>query len=157
MKLKLSQNAYGILKHVLAYTGEKEMNQDGKEIMSPRRLSGEDGAQRRFYFKAIDPLLKSAIDEKSKFATQAIEKYKKENKKEKGETEEKYNERVAKTLNSDGNLLLKVNAPLMKPLEVELTDKTAETIKKYFKEYGDTNGWTAADDATIEEIENNLK
>ena len=50
----------------------------------------------------------------------------------------------------------KVSEVLKTKIEVEVTDKTVEVVKKYYKEFGDKNGWLSGDDGAIEEIEAEL-
>ena len=42
----LSYSAIKLAKHVCTYTGEKEINEKGQEVLSSRRLNGEESAQR---------------------------------------------------------------------------------------------------------------
>ena len=37
-------------------------------------------------------------------------------------------------------------------MEVDLTNKTFDVVKKYYNEFGDKNGWLVGDDEIVEEI-----
>jgi len=167
MKLNLSQSAYTLLKVCLSITGEKELNQKGEEVMSPRRLNGEESAQRRHYFKAID----SKLEENNKKALEAGDKhneklkklqedYKKKNPQNKKESTEDYDKRINSLLNNDKTLMASFAAAMAvqqqvnkEKFEIDITDKTVEVIKKYYKEYSDQVGWGSGDDEVVEEIE----
>jgi hypothetical protein len=171
MKLQLSLNACVLLKETLAFTGEKEINAEGKEVPSARRLSGEEAAQRRHFIKAFstdhENLLKE-FKEKNKTHIELVNKKKDELKKEtpktKGEKEEDYDKRLTSILNNDKELIdsfEKMTAYLrdesIKKREYELTDKTVEVVKKYYKDYSEKYGFETAQDEVVEEIDLILK
>jgi len=166
MKINVSLQAHSMLKFVLTTTGEKEVDQKGNEINSPLRLNGEESAQRRHYFKLLEPTLERVEKE----LLEASEAHMELVKKEKDKLEKTFNnnhstlgslseeEKDAK-LNKVPILIdsFKKLQALNKKLneektEVEVTEKTAEVIKKYFKEYGDKIGFASGDDSVIEEL-----
>lgn len=170
MKLNLSLKAHAMLKYVLSFTGEKEIDQKGQEVFSPRRLSGEESAQRRHYLKKINAVLdetQEKINEETKDMTEKInkglEKIKKDNPQHKGEEDSKYDMRIAGILNADVKLIdvNKARNDIIEKYndekhEIELTDKTKEVAKKYFDDYGEKIGWASGDDSIVEEIESAL-
>lgn len=154
--MELSQNGHRILKFILTNTGEKEIGQDGKEIDSPRRLNGEESAQRRFYLKAVDPIIAEKNEKMVKLIDDAKEKFKKESPKKDKEKEEEYTLRMNIAFQGDKELNKAYQAVRDEKIEVELEDKTITVIKKYFVEFGEKIGWQPGDDEFVEEIEKAL-
>ena len=151
MNVKLSQGAHYLLKHTITTTGEKEVAPNGQEVNSPLRLNGEETAQRRHYLKLIDPLLEAKKVAIQGLIDTAKEEWKKTN--EQGDKDAKaYEAEMNKAINTP-ELMEELNVISDEDIEVELTDKTVEVLKKYFVEFGDKNGWTAGDDKAVEEIE----
>jgi hypothetical protein len=88
--MKLSLGAIALLKHVVSYTGQTEVNAEGKEIQSLRRLNGEESAQRRHYFKIAEEVGAPVQTELSKLIEDhnaMVSKKQKEHIKAEGETE----------------------------------------------------------------------
>lgn len=155
MKITLTQNAYYLLKHVITTTGEKEVAPNGQEVNSPLRLNGEETAQRRHYLKKIDPLLEAKRTAIQGLIDKTKEEWKKKN--PQGDKDAKiYGAEADRAINIP-ELMEKLNAISDETIEIELTDKTIEVLKKYFKEFGDKNGWTTGDDKSVVEIEEVLK
>ena len=151
MNIKLSQGAHYLLKHTITTTGDTEVAPNGQEVNSPLRLNGDETAQRRHYLKLIDPLL-----EVKKTAVQGlIDKTKEEWKKanEQGDKDAKVYEAEMNVAVNTPELMKELNVISDEILEVELTDKTVEFLKKYFVEFGDKNGYTVGDDKSVEELE----
>ena len=151
MKMKLSCNGHLLLKHTLTFTGEKEIAQNGQDSNTPLRLNGEESAQRRFYFKAIADV---------KTHQEIFDEYKQTWIKEhpKGEKEEQqlYDAKVNTEVLESKELKKITDDAMSTQIEVELTEKTINVIKKYYKEFGNNAGWTVKDDEVIEEIDNVL-
>lgn len=170
--MQLNFNEISLLRYVLATTGEKEIgrNNEGKEVEmdAPRRLNGEDSAQRRHFFKNTqefideiqnnlrvsgDEYRKDLEDEETKLKASEVEKA--------GEKEEDYNDRIKKLATSNLSEKLveknkKFSETLIVKQEIEVTDKTKEVLKKYFKEFGDKIGFMSNDDEVVESINNLL-
>lgn len=172
MEIKLSTNAITLLRHVLNYTGEKEVDKDGKkEVFSPRRLWGEDQSQRRHFMKNTEEVVKSFEEiykknneEFSNFGVETRDKLTKENPRKEKETNEEYAERInailaaSKVMNEKFEELDKKVVEEKKKFNmVEVTDKTKEVLKKYILEYGQKEGYVGADDESVEEINEALK
>lgn len=171
MKLSLSYAAVKLLKYTLSYTGEKEVNEKGQEVNSPRRINGEDSSQRRHFTKAVEPLEKEVEDqiEKNQKAHNELvsarrKSLEEQNKKEEGETDSKYKLRIDVLLNKEQDLIEavksineKTNQLLDKKLDFEVNDKVYAVMVKYFKAFGDTNGFTDGDDSMVAELIEILK
>ncbi|MFA5037053.1 MAG: hypothetical protein WC479_07755 [Candidatus Izemoplasmatales bacterium] len=171
MKVKLSISSVNLLKGVLSFTGEKEIDQRGNEIASPRRMNGEESSQRRHYIKATEEEVKKVQEEINaieKTHRELVEKlredFKKESPKKKTETEEDYEKKLNIELSKNKELIEAVKAANKKiedlnktEIEFEVTDKTFEVMKKFFKEFGDKVGFGVADDEQVEELTNVLK
>ena len=114
-------------------------------------MNGEDSSQRRFYFKALTPLLEEKKKNNKELIEKEREELKKINIKADVETEETYTKRIDILLNSNSALIAKLQEKSF--FEVELTDKTITVLQKYVNEFEKKNGWTMGDDALIEEIE----
>ena len=156
MKISLSQVGHSLLKYVLTSTGEKEINPNGQEVDTQRRLNGEESAQRRFFLKVVNPLIEENKKEAIKLIDDFKEEWKKENAKKEEETDKEYESRMNIAISNNKELNEKVSEVLKTKIEVEVTDKTVEVVKKYYKEFGDKNGWLSGDDGAIEEIEAEL-
>jgi len=168
---KLSNGAWVLLRHVMTTTGEKEINESGQEIFSPRRLNGEEASQRRHFVKAMEmPFTKFQEDGKAiidKFREQADEFRKlleKKNPKKKDEEKKVYDFRIDQLLNNNKEvqkLSEEANDSTMElskiEVELKLTDKTLAVLKKYFDEFGEKSGFILGDDDKVEEIVNVLK
>lgn len=145
--MKLTKKAHLLLKHILTFTGEKEIAPDGKKVDVYRRFNGEESAQRRFYFKATEE-----IDTPQKLYAEAKEKWEKENPKDEKEPQQlydiKFNQYFQEIKGTE-----ETEKIMNEEFEVKITDKTLAVIKKYFKEFGEKIGWTAADDKIVERIE----
>lgn len=161
--MQLSYNAIKLAKHVSSYTGEKEVNDKGDETLSPRRLNGEESAQRRHFFKAIEAKEKatdtelqsllSAHNDKVAEARKVLEAVKMD------ETPEQKDARILSGLNNNKDLveslkntIEKRNVLVAEKFEIELTDKTKSFLKKYFTEFGDKAGYSEGDDETVVEL-----
>lgn len=171
MKLKLPLSALALLRFVLTFTGEKEMNSKGEEVDAPRRLSGEESSQRRHFIKAIIPLQEEVTEKvnllvKEHNAKVGVkrEKLKEINQKSDSEKESDYEIRINNLLNIDVELnesLKSINKEADKfnreEHEIDVMGKTKEVVKKYFGEYGEKIGFGAVDDEWVEAIEDVLK
>ena len=152
MKINLSQGGFNILKYTLTVTGEKEVNSQGIEVDSQRRLNGEDSAQRRFFLKIVNPLLEEKRGEAQKLLDEHKEVWKKENVKGEEETEKEYETRLNVEMVGNKKLNDEIVEILKTKMEVDLTNKTFDVVKKYYNEFGDKNGWLVGDDEIVEEI-----
>ena len=152
MKINLSQGGFNILKYTLTVTGEKEVNSQGIEVDSQRRLNGEDSAQRRFFLKIVNPLLEEKRGEAQKLLDEHKEVWKKENVKGEEETEKEYETRLNVEMVGNKKLNDEIGEILKTKMEVDLTNKTFDVVKKYYNEFGDKNGWLVGDDEIVEEI-----
>ncbi len=153
MKVELSPNAYGLLRHALMFSGDKEINNQGKEVDSQLRLNGEESAQRRHYLKLVNPLTEGVAKDTNEILENARKEYRENHKENDKEPKGVYEANMNRILLADkelGELLVTVHN---KKFAVELTDKTVGVLEKYFKQYGDKNGWLTGDDASVEEIE----
>lgn len=171
MELKLSTSAVTLLRHTFSYTGEKEIGKDGQEVLSPRRLNGDDSAQRRHFFKKTADIVKSYQDvftgnneEFNKFSVEVRAKLTSENPQLEGEKPEDYATRINFLLSKSKEMEEKYQELDKKVLEekkkinvIEVTDKTKEVLKKYFLEFGEKEGFVEADDEHVEEINEALK
>ena len=162
--MKVSIQSLNLLKHFLLFTGQKEVGDKGNEVPSARRLKNEESCQRRFFTKAIQPIL----DENIKAITVEVEKHNKKLEKAKEEIKKK-NKDIKE---EDLNLKLNTDKELLKSVkelndfslvldkkkyefeDFKFTDKTKAIIKKYFLEYGEKNGFTGGDDEAIAELNN---
>lgn len=170
MTIELSSGALKLLKFCLFFTGEKEFNAQGVEMNSPRRLNGEESAQRRHFVKAFDPVEKDVdgkIDEIVKEFNAAVDVKKAELKESRprreDESKEDYEARVVDILNKDEELLEKMaktnerTAALRREkCKLEITEKTKEVLKKYFSKFGEEYGFLSADDEYVEELDTAL-
>lgn len=159
--MQITYTAARLAKFILSSTGEKELNEKGQEVNTPRRLSAIEASQRRHFNKAIE-LLEKTTNEK-------IEKLQNDHKnliKEKRDlldkslTEEQQNE----LLNADKDLLSSVKnlqeqllVLINEKHELNLTDETKEVVKKYLAEFGEKSGFVDGDDQAVEELEELFK
>ena len=163
MKLTIAQ--INLFKGVLAYTGETEINPEGNEIPTGRKLMGEEMSQRRHFKKNISEVLEKynekfqeVVKDHNKLVGDKKELLKDKLKKEEKD-KKKLNEKIEEELRKDKDVLdsLQKVKPEVKKLdevkyEIEITDKTKEVIKKYFSAYETTvGGWEEkAEDEVIE-------
>ena len=163
-----------LLKHTLLYTGEKEIQiVQGKEneILSSQRLNVDEASQRRHFLKIADPIEEETdkkLRELAEEHNKKVETKKAEVKKAlpviKDETDEQKNKRVDKLIKGDTKLtdsIKNVQEDSIKIAteihELKITDKTKKVCNKYFEEFGEKNGFTPADDESLEELTNALK
>src|SRR3990167_4589555 len=104
MKINLSQGGFNILRYTLTVTGEKEVNSQGVDVDSQRRLNGEDSAQRRFFLKIVNPLLEEKRGEAQKLLDDYKEAWKKENLKKEEEADKEYETRLNVVIMGDKEL-----------------------------------------------------
>jgi transketolase len=162
----LSYKAIRAIKHVLSFSGEKEMNPQGIEVSSVRRLNGEESAQRRHFFKASkefsekkDEEEKAILDSQSFKIEQKKAQYRKDFPIKDLETEELFTKRLDEFLNKDAELK-EVLAKTAKDIEVlnnsktevAMEDSTYKVVKKYFKDFSEKSGFSADDDDVVEEL-----
>ena len=155
--MELSLRAVNLLKYVLSSTGEKQVNEKGAEVDVPRRLNGEESAQRRFFFGAV----KEFVDKSAEEVNAEIVKYNEfldKKRADLGEAEKKdevlqKNEELKEAMKELQEFIAEVN---MRKVSFELKDKTVKSLKKYFVEYGGEVGFMAGDDEIVEEIEKQL-
>lgn len=148
--MKLTQGACYLLKYIITTTGEKEIASNGQEVNSPLRLNDEETAQRRHFLKKADPLLEAKRTNIQGLIDKAKEEWKKKN--PQGDKDAKVYDAEMNIAINTPELMEKVNAISDETIEIELTDKTIAVLKKYFKEFGDNNGWTTGDDKSVVEI-----
>ncbi len=164
--METSYQAMRLLKVCVATTGEKEVNEKGEEIVSQRRLNGEEASQRRFFYKAVDQ-----IEKDTNVALQALGEPYNEHLNAKraelqaaapqaeGEKQEDFNKRIDAQLLADKGLTEERQA-VMKGIQAineamvkfEIKDKTKDFLKKYFIEFGDKCGYSEGDDVMVEEL-----
>src|SRR3990167_11381907 len=112
--MKLSYSEIALLRHIFTTTGDTELQANGQEGLSPRRLNGEESSQRRHYSKAakeiVEPIearIKEIQETHNALVESTREQYKKDNKKEVVEgakeltAEEKKAEKEAEKLKED--------------------------------------------------------
>ncbi len=171
MSIKLTYSAIQLLKHILTTNGDKEINQKGEEVASPRRLNGEESSQRRFYMKAIEDIVKKGDEEinallqsHNALVEEEKKEFKEKNPKKKAETDKEYENREVISLNKNKKLLdsLEKLNETIKTLndtahEITLTENTTKVVKKYFTEFGTKIGFSVGDDETVSAIEESLK
>ena len=171
MKLNLTTQAYTLLKYVLSFTGEKEVNQKDEEVLSARKLNSEESSQRRHFFANTKELFsdyEQKVAELRNEYNKQLEKKKTELKekikKAKEETNDDYNTKINDLAIKDKDLIVLVkviNDDVGKlnqeRTSVEITNKTLDVLKKYFLEYGTNIGWGVGDDELVDEIEEQLK
>jgi len=155
--MKLTKQALSLLKVVLTTTGEKELNLEGQEVTSSRRLNGEESAQRRHFLKVADPILEELGKSQTDFLESAKEAYKKENPQKKGVENPAYEQGMFFALNKDKKMLEDMSKLSKEEVEISPNDKVTAVVKKYFEEYGEKNGWTSGDDDLVEEVSGILK
>jgi uncharacterized protein YukE len=169
MKKEFTIQELSLLQHCLFYTGEKEMK-DGQEVLSARRLNGEESSQRRHFIKAIKQILEdydketgAKVDEHNKLVKEVRAEVEKVHPQKEGEVAEEHQKVVDdmvandERLKTSGEQLREDIAELnKKSYEIELTEKTLEVLKTYFNEYGQDNGWTPADDDAVSSVEEKL-
>jgi len=156
-KLKLSYKAIALLKFILTFTGEKELNERGQEVNSPRRLVGEEPSQRRHFIKNTNEFMEGQDKKREVLLDKAKESWKKKNKKNKDEAEPVYTKRMENELNRDEKLIADITKLNEEISDLNLTEKTFEVVKKYYEEFSTKIGFTVGDDDTVEEIINALK
>lgn len=156
MKIMVSLQAHSMLKFVLTTTGETEVDPKGNEINSPLRLKGEESAQRRHYFMLLEPVIEKAergLQEAGKTHQALVEKEKEKlDKKLSDEEKDKKLNEIVKLVDSFKNLQELRKKLNEEKIELEVTEKTFNVIKKYFKEYSDKIGFMPGDDETAEEL-----
>lgn len=173
MAIKLNYGAAKLLKHTLSFTGQKEVNEQGMEVPSRRRLSNEESCQRRFFTKAIEPMIQEIEDLKKEYEEKFRKKYnekiaaerkKREEKKGKSKEIRPIPQQVLHTAVMEDEELLaiqeEVNEKLKPMLEKEhkldITDKTKQFCKKYFDLFGEEVGYSEGDDESVEMLMDQL-
>src|SRR3990167_2680608 len=181
--MKLSYSEIALLRHIFTTTGDTEIQANGQEGLSPRRLNGEESSQRRHYTKAtkesaelIETKVKEIQETHNALVESTREQYKKDNKKEVVEgakeltAEEKKAEKEAEKLKEDlyvskyqdikdslKKAVADVEELYTEKHDVELAAKTLMFLKKYFKLWGENPGWIMWDDETVESLYEILK
>lgn len=152
-----------LLKYVLSYTGEKEVNDKGLEVPARRRLGSEESSHRGQFHKACAEMFES-VETKAKELANAhnakVEEKSKALKKDSpiGENEQKteYEAKITNILNGDKEL--KESAESVKKAlellyeekyELSVNDKTKAVCKKYFGLFGETVGFVDGDDESV--------
>ncbi len=165
--MKLSTNAILLLKYTLSYSGQIEVGQNGQDVLSPRKLNGEESSQRRHFFKSVeevttnyDKMLREEQNKVMYVQNKLKEDLKKEFTKLETEKDEEYEERINKKIVENKELIERVEEinKIIKDKqeeeqEFDITPKTLEVVKKYFVKYGDQCGFMPNDDKSVEEIE----
>lgn len=182
--IKLNYSEISLLRHILTTTGETELQPNGQEGLSPRKLNGEESSQRRWYTKAtkeitepIEAKVKEIQETHNALVETTREQYKKDNpKKESAEGApeitpeqkkldkelEKAKEDLYVSKDKDVKDSLKKAAADVEELykekhDVELTAKTLTFVKKYYSEWGEKVGWSIGDDEAVEQLEEVLQ
>lgn len=184
--MQFSYKELNLVKHTLTTTGLKEPGQDGKEQDAPRLLNGEESSQRRHFTKNTEEVMKKLNDkikELSDVHNKLVKDVKEEIEKsspnikklvkewEKRQSEEKDEDKKEKDLNpldvlaskdsriqsSFKNIQEEVEKLTSEKHEVELSGKTLDVVKKYFKEFGDKVGFRVGDDEVVSELQEVLK
>lgn len=164
--MTLSLSAIRIIKYILSYTGEKEIDHQGNDMLSFRRLGNEESSQRRNFFNSIKDCENETSEELNKILKSHNEKVniKKKELAEKfplldTEKEADFERRINNLLNQDEELVesfvssRKKSEELNKKIfEIKIDEKTNEMIAKYFKEYGDKVGFCHEDDDVVDEL-----
>lgn len=161
--MQLNINSINLIRYLLSYTGEKEADGKGNEVMSQRRLSIDESSQRRFFYKNTQNVV-SEFDKKSRELAEVhnakVKEKKDKLKKDKKNTDEMIDSLINKDselLESLKNIQEEVKKMLDTKYDIEVTDKTKEVIKKYFDLYGKEAGFMAGDDEQVAELEEILK
>ena len=167
--MQLSVKAIQLLRHVLTYTGEKETDANGNERDAARRLNGVESSQRRHFYKNTEAVVneyndtvKAMFDENNKKNKANREQVMADNPKQENEEETVYTARVDALVNKVTNESINEMSKEIKALgedqhEITLTPETLDVVKKYYAEFGEKTGFTAADDVVIEEVEEALQ
>ncbi len=160
--MKISLRAANLLKHVVSHNGQHELNAEGKEVPSLRRLNGEETSQRRFFARAYDVLVKDAqpvLDAALAVYNDKLKEKKDAFVKTEGEEEEAFNARVTAVLVKDEELkslyvsVARESENLQSEKhEMDLSSKTGDFLKKYFVLFGDEAGFLNGDDDTVVEL-----
>lgn len=164
--IKVSYGALKLLKFVLSFTGEKEVNDKGVEINSTRKMNAIDSSQRRHFMTAmtnIERPIEDRIKAESEAFQEKLEVAKKEWKDKhltnEGESGHAYESRMLADLDKDVALtseVKKINDAIANDYtsthELPITDKTLDVVKKYFSEYGETSGFMPGDDENVSEL-----
>lgn len=166
-KIPLTKNACNLIKFTLSYNGEKEINVQGKEADSARRLNAIESAQRRHFMKIVNPVieemqkqLQEKLEEINKIRKEAKEATDKAgDKSDKTEKKEKKHEKVAeKEIKAKTEELNEwYRGALKEEIEVEISFEAWKIAKKYFNEFGDKHGFQDGDDEAVEEIGDKLQ
>jgi len=148
-KLELSLIAIKTLRFLTKFEESKIVGNDGKEINAPRVLSGEDSAQRRFFWRITDSL----VEEDAKLISEKVQTHNLllEKKKEGMDEQE-----VEKKLSNDKELvdsLKKLNEFAKenneKKHEMEITENTFDFLSGVFRGW---QSWAQEDDFIYEEL-----
>lgn len=164
--MNISVNSANLLKFVVSYTGQKELNPEGQEVLSLRRLNGDESSQRRFFVKALEELLKPSQTQITEMKTK-FDEFIQERRtavqeaapKAEDESDDAFNTRVALALNQDAALKAEVLiyrasqvAVGVQKIEVAVAEKTKDFLKKYFVLYGNEVGYFSDDDESVDEL-----
>lgn len=166
MKVILSLNAIRLVKFVLSHTGKKEENNRGEEFFSSRPLAGDEHAQRRHFKKAVadqekglEDDIEKLVAEHNKLIDEKRNELKKQIEQKKDEPASLYEKRLLSLLELDQEFVATAKKMVEKrvklqekTIEFEITDKTFEVVKKYFKEYHESVGWEDGADKIVEEL-----
>lgn len=174
ISMELSSGSIGLLRFIVSFDGKEvggspafgQENKQGQEVDAPRRLNGEESAQRRFFNKEADRIQKEiseviqpivdAHNAKSKAKRDAL---KPANPKDEGENEDAYEARLAQIVGKDEELRAsfmdlqeKNKVALEKKHQLNLTEKTVAFLKKYYLEFSGKVGFLQGDDDMVEEL-----
>lgn len=164
--MKLTASSINLLKFVVSMDGKKEVNADGKEVDSPRRLNGEESCSRRMFMKEalrieedLKPEVQKIVDGYNSFLDERRSALKEANPKQEGEEDEAYNKRIGALLEADADIIAKFNDVKVKNEEltsrvhvIEVSEKVKEFLKKYYLLFGEEVGYVQGDDAATEEL-----
>lgn len=162
-EMELSYREIVLMLHILNYTGEKETDPRMQEVDVPRRLSGEESAQRRHFYSNN----KDFIEDVEKQEKEAREAHAKRYQKEKDALLKKNPtlrpSEVEAELNSNVDLLDSIKKYREEKERLgalrnkfALTEKTLLVVRKYFNEYSNVVGFVAADDENATNLSNAL-
>ncbi len=171
MKIKLPFSAFVLLQFVLSSTGEKELDAQGNEVMSPRRLNSEEAGQRMQFIRLFEPDRNRIQKEIAEISTSYNKKAKetrgnleKSNPKKENEKQEDYEKRINNLLPRNKKLIEElaeantvINELQKTEIELDIDNKINKLLKKYLKKYGDEIGWGIGDDEIVEKINRALE
>jgi hypothetical protein len=156
--MQLNKMGMLLLKHIMSYSGEKEVNDKGIEVASLRRLdTNEKSCQRGILMKKLNAEIEKVAELEKKLVEKMKTWWKENNPKNTDEKDNDYEARMINALNIDESFLKEAKEISETKYEIEVDDKVKKLVKECFDDFGKKGGWAVGDDEMVAELTELLK